>query len=153
MIELYTIQLARWRLAQTRGLCLIDTTAKSGAKAGYGFLAPSWDIVMGIKQGVISEEEYTEVYLGMLKESRLRHPDKWAALLKLPSLAFACYCSSGKFCHRHLLYNDFQSYVKACGADFKLCGEITVGPGEKQHVTKGRKLSNEPVGQQFHQSD
>jgi len=153
MIELYTIQLARWRLAKAHDIQLIDTTAKSGEKAGYGFLAPSWDIVMGIKQGEITEEEYTHVYLRMLAQSRQRYPEKWATLLSLTKVAFACYCSSNKFCHRHLLYEDFQSYVKACGVEFRLGGEITMGPGERQHVTKGRAVTHEANQEQFHQRD
>ena len=61
MIELYTVQLARWRLAQSKNIVVVDTTVKSAPKSGYGFLAPSWDIVMGVKSGEITEEAVNEV--------------------------------------------------------------------------------------------
>lgn len=125
MLELYTVQIARWRLAKEKGISLIDTTVKSSHKSGYGFLAPSWDIVMGIKRGEISESEYTTAYLGMLEVSQVQHPEKWETLLTLPNIAFACFCSSNVFCHRHLLYNYFQDYAKKHGVELKLCGEIT----------------------------
>lgn len=138
MIDLYTVQIARWRLAKEKGVTLVDTTVKSAPKSGYGFLAPSWDIVMGIKRGEISEDEYTDAYLTMLDESQARYPDQWEALLTLPTIAFACFCSSGQFCHRHLLYNYFHAYAKVRGVALRLCGEITMGPGERQSPLKIR---------------
>ena len=136
MIELYTVQIARWRLAQAKGVTLVDTTVKSAPKSGYGFLAPSWDIVMGVKRGEISEEEYTRVYLQMLDDSLAKHPEHWKGLLTLTKFAFACFCSSGKFCHRHLLYDYFQTYAKSQGVEVVSCGEITMGPGERQKTLR-----------------
>jgi len=138
MIELYTVQLARWRLAQSKNIVVVDTTVKSAPKSGYGFLAPSWDIVMGVKSGEITEEEYTNTYIRMLDYSVVANADKWRELLALPRFAFACFCSSGKFCHRHLLASYFQSYAKEQGVELRLMGELTMGPGERQNHARGR---------------
>ena len=43
----------------------LNTTVKSGIKA----FAPTWDMVMGHKQGKISDEEYTKLYYALMRES------------------------------------------------------------------------------------
>lgn len=78
----------------------VDTTVKSGMP----LLAPTWDIVMGHKKGRITDEEYTEAYLKMLR-------DRWDSglkklfqdMLKDNEVTLLCYCRAGKFCHRHIL--------------------------------------------------
>lgn len=100
-MELYTYQIAHWRVVKALGddITILDTTVKSG----YSQLAPTWDMVMAIKQGRISEEKYTRLYHRILDYSRRVNPGFWAALLRLEKVAIGCYCPGGKFCHRHLL--------------------------------------------------
>lgn len=81
------------------GLKLFDTTVKSGEPR----VAPTWQIVLGHKDGSISDDQYTAEYLKILNESYLTNPAWWDALLKRNDLVLACYCRPDKFCHRHLL--------------------------------------------------
>lgn len=100
-MEVYTYQIAQWRLVKklVPDVLVIDTTVKSGIKQ----LAPTWDMVIAIKEGRITEEKYTRLYHRILDYSRRVYPEFWAALLRQPKVAIGCYCSRGKFCHRLLL--------------------------------------------------
>ena len=100
-MEIYTYQIAKWRVvkAHDSGILLLDTTVKSG----YKQVAPSWEMVLGSKDGSMSEEKYTALYHDILDYSRRVNPNFWASLLRLEKVALGCYCARGKFCHRHLL--------------------------------------------------
>ncbi len=102
-MDVYTYQIAKWRLVKAldSGIVVIDTTVKSG----YSQVAPSWDMVMGHKAGTVSDEKYTQMYHDILDYSRQVNPNFWGSLLRLEKIALGCYCSPGKFCHRHLLVN------------------------------------------------
>ena len=119
-MEVYTIQMARWRSLKETDITLIDTTVKSG----YRFLAPTWDMVQGIKRGTLPEEDYTVQYLAGLDRSVLKAPDLWADLLTFPKIALACYCSSHTFCHRHILAKYLKDYAESCNVTIKLGGEL-----------------------------
>ena len=71
-MELYTIQIAKWRHCPS-DVELIDTTMKSGAS----FLAPSKEIVYGVKYQGLSEEEYTKAYYQQMRVSYPTYPEKW----------------------------------------------------------------------------
>lgn len=101
---LYTYQLAHWRRLQDRGVQLIDTTVKTG----YTQVAPTWEMVMGHKQGSVSDASYTEQYSRILEYWWFRDPLFFENLLELPAVAFGCYCKAGVFCHRHLLVTFIQ---------------------------------------------
>lgn len=68
----------------------------------WSFLGPSKDLLLGYKNGSISEQEYTTIYLEHLdeiwpsvKQKLINHKDDNIVLL--------CYEAPDKFCHRHLL--------------------------------------------------
>jgi len=66
--------------------------------------APTWEMVMGIKNHTMSEKEYTKYYLGILKISNRRAHNKWVDILNRDEITFVCYCKKGsKFCHRYIL--------------------------------------------------
>ncbi len=92
----------------------LDTTVKTGVS----FLAPTWEIVMGHKQGKITDEQYTEQYLRMMDKSMQDYPDEWIALLRRRKVVLICYCGRECFCHRHLL----ALWLEKMGA--KYIGEI-----------------------------
>ena len=80
---------------------------------------PGWDLVNGIKEGRLTEEEYTRAYLYKLSyvdlESIKNKVREWE--LQGKDVCFMCYCGVGKFCHRHLLlkamglnYVEFKGY-------------------------------------------
>lgn len=67
----------------------------------YLSLAPSWDIVMGVKAGEITEDEYTYRYLELLNTREL-DPFKVANELG-DGAVMLCYESPKDFCHRHIV--------------------------------------------------
>lgn len=103
-MELYTVQLSQWRTVAKLDIVLLNTTVKSGNKA----FAPSWEIVMDVKRGVISTDEYTRVYHAMMEQSLQTNAKEWERVLGIERVAVACYCQPGVFCHRHLLADIFE---------------------------------------------
>lgn len=122
MITIYTIHMSKHRLLQETTVSLLDTTVKSG----IAFFAPTWDMVMSYKKGVITEEQYIDRYRQALNG---RHRDNPAYLTNyLPEegdLALGCYCKPGEFCHRHLLKYALQNWGKYTNVPVVLGGEIT----------------------------
>lgn len=103
-MKLFTIQLAQWRKAKKLGIPVLDTTVRTGDKC----FAPSWDIVLKVKSGEITESEYTELYKAIMLVSIKLNPSRWAEVLRMESVAVACYCGNGKFCHRYILAEILQ---------------------------------------------
>lgn len=111
----------RWQ-AISRGVTFLDTTVKSGAQ----MFAPTWEMVLGIKGGDITEEEYTQMYRAKMNESWKRDRVKWMALIEGDDpIAIGCYCKPGEFCHRHLLKDIFEKICAAKGLPFYYYGELT----------------------------
>lgn len=119
-MELYTIQLGRWRQAQALRLTLVDTTVKTGALA----FAPSWEMVWGHKNGTLSDAAYTELYYARMRVSYVAQRPAWEQLLQLERPAVACYCARGRFCHRHLLVDIVGLICQARGIAFSRGGEV-----------------------------
>ena len=111
---IHTVQLSR-----SRGLDVpvVDVTVKS-ASGEARFVAPTWDMVMGYKRGIISEEEYTLLYEDILECNERRILDFFSTYDKV---ALACYCRPAAFCHRVLLA---EWLVKKSGASY--IGELSV---------------------------
>ena len=70
-------------------------------------LVPGWDLVMGIKEGRITQEQYTERYLSKL--AGINKEEVWKGLNKISAqngnrdIVLLCYEKRGDFCHRHLV--------------------------------------------------
>jgi len=121
-MKLFTIQMSKWREARNREILFIDTTVKSGD----ALFAPTWDMVMGHKQGTMSDEEYTQRYRQMMIQSWIHNRPRWEQLLRSDEqVAIACYCPPGKFCHRHLLKGIFQELSGQLGVPFEYYGELS----------------------------
>ena len=90
--------MTRLTRAQIRqGVSGIDTTVKS-AQGIWRALAPSWDMVMGYKQGTLSWEAYCAQYAKFLA----RVPNAvWDALAQEEQRTLLCYCRDGWNCHTH----------------------------------------------------
>lgn len=75
----------------------------------YADLAPTWEIVMGVKQGTITNDEYTRRYKLILSKldphTTVNNLGEGAILL--------CYESPDKFCHRHLV----AEWLRGAGYD------------------------------------
>ncbi len=96
-MDIYTAQY------KYNGLDRLDVTVKGQDPLGKSF-APTWEMVMGIKNGTMTQELYTRAYLRMLR----RVPDeKWKELESFAqrhgSITFVCFCKPGAFCHRVIL--------------------------------------------------
>jgi hypothetical protein len=86
--------------AQIRpGVLGIDTTVKSAQELWRAF-APRWEMVIGYKNGHVSEANYTEQYEEILE----RVPaNVWDRLADGETQTLLCYCRDGWFCHTHLI--------------------------------------------------
>jgi len=77
----------------------LDITVKGQHAFGQIF-APNWDMVMGVKQGRITNAQYTERYMNILNNVPQAYYDE---LAKYPEITLVCFCPKGAFCHRVLL--------------------------------------------------
>lgn len=83
----------------------LDITIKSGSGIGKIF-APTWEMVMGVKNGTMSNEEYTAKYYWLLADRWNTHSKEileFVETVKTFPVTIVCYCKKGDFCHRHLL--------------------------------------------------
>lgn len=120
-MEIFTIQMSHWREARSRKIELVDTTVKGKSK----LFAPTWDMVMGHKNGTLSDEDYTKQYRHRMIQSWLANREEWEAFLRREEpVAIACYCNVGCFCHRLLLKDIFEELCKKLNIPFLYYGEL-----------------------------
>lgn len=80
----------------------VDITVKSSKGFARSF-APTWDMVIGIKNGILTEEQYSSKYNDILNGIST---EMWTWLAdqgKHGKLVVLCYCKDGEFCHTNLL--------------------------------------------------
>ncbi len=80
----------------------LNITVKSANLEDRAF-APTWDIVMGHKNGKITDQEYTDEYYRMMRMSYICNTSRWDELLCQERVVLLCYCPPTAFCHRKLL--------------------------------------------------
>lgn len=124
-MKIYTVQMAKWRKVKEQGVELIDTTVKSGLAA----FAPTWEMVLRIKAATeenreLEEKIYTVAYNRLMRLSYGNDRQAWLDLLGKESIAIACYCKEGVFCHRHLLIKYLLAVAKSNGIEATYEGEI-----------------------------
>jgi hypothetical protein len=78
-----------------------DITVKGQDPMGKAF-APTWDIVNGVKNGSVSEQEYVDRYLQILHNIPR---ESWEWLFSRETRTFVCFCAKDAFCHRNILLN------------------------------------------------
>jgi hypothetical protein len=100
-----------------------DTTVKTKKS----FLMPAWDIVLGHKNGTVSDAEYVEVYLKILLASLQSRKSEWLAMLKQNEIVLTCFCTRGKFCHRCIA----ALFLEKFGARYM--GELNTNTGALIH--------------------
>lgn len=120
-MDLWTIQMAQWRVARDLKIPLLDTTIKSGDRV----FAPSWDIVEQVKEGTLSQLAYTELYTQLMRDSYRVNQLRWIEVCQMPVVAISCYCPDGDFCHRHVLAEMFKRVCQHQKITFTLKGELT----------------------------
>lgn len=96
---LHTVYTAQYRYS---GPDRTDITVKGNDPDGRVF-APTWSMVMGVKQGKLSEEDYVKLYLDILQNIIPIDSIDW--LLSVPTRTFVCFCPQNAFCHRNILVN------------------------------------------------
>lgn len=107
-IEVWTIQLGKWRLAKQREIALLNITAGSGVQA----FAPDFELVKRFKRHEMSEDDYTDEYVRRMAQSRKLFPKIWEQLNDKDQVALACYCRAGDYCHRRLFVPLMKSYLQ-----------------------------------------
>lgn len=112
-IEVYT---ARMRYG---GTDRFDITVKSGHKA----FAPSWDIVMGVKNGTVTEKQYLDRYITMMHNSFMNNRSAWVELLSKDIVTLVCFCPRGTFCHRYALVDILIVFGRELGVEVVYRGE------------------------------
>ena len=88
----------------------VDITVK-GQDPNWKEFAPTWDMVMGVKNGTMTEQEYVDLYWNF--DTFVSKPTiigkipstTWDRLLCMPTATFVCFCPKGAFCHRNILVN------------------------------------------------
>lgn len=120
-MDIYTIAIPQWRKAKARDIELFDITVKSG----FQLFAPEASVLWAYKRGEVSDDLYTELYLNRIREHLRQSPEVFEDFLKKPGpIALGCYCSAGKFCHRHLFLEFIRTIAEDNGYCLKYCGEI-----------------------------
>lgn len=67
------------------------------------FLAPNWDLVNGIKNGSVTEEEFRRAYFYSLENKVKGLEELLVDIGKGKKYVFVCWEGKSKFCHRHLV--------------------------------------------------
>lgn len=76
-----------------------DITVKSGDTV----FSPTWEMLIKIKSGEMSKEEYKKQYIELMRKSKNENQEKWRQLIERERVVLVCYCPAGVFCHRVLL--------------------------------------------------
>jgi hypothetical protein len=96
----------------------LDITVKGKDPVGSWF-APTWEMVMKTKKGIMSKEEYTRKYYRLMRERYQKDPGPFKDLLNRDEVVFVCFEKPEEgFCHRYILANIFSRM----GAEYK--GEL-----------------------------
>lgn len=81
----------------------LDITVKGQDPLGKHF-APTWEMVMGIKNSTMTQEQYESQYAKIINQAP---KEAWEELLSFAyhrgCVTFVCFCKAGEFCHRVLL--------------------------------------------------
>lgn len=95
--------------AQYRYTCedRLDITVKGKDPVGRIF-APSWKMVIGIKEGKVDWDEYSSMYHALMVDSYKENRVIWDEVLKRGKVTLVCFCKEGSQCHRYLLAEYFE---------------------------------------------
>jgi uncharacterized protein YeaO (DUF488 family) len=96
----------------------LDITRKSGNAA----FAPSWEIILTAKRGLLPWPDYVVEYTAQMRRSYRETRAEWEALLGGQRVVLCCFCVAPAQCHRTILAR-ILGETKAF--DAKFFGEIT----------------------------
>jgi Active DUF488-N3 subclade len=121
MIHIWTMQLSKWRLAKRDGILILNITAQSGLQC----FAPEFENVRLYKQGALTQDQYTELYLEKMRRCYVQYRNEWNRLEGIEKMALTCYCKAGDYCHRHLFKGCLTKYFDAKKIEYEDHGELT----------------------------
>lgn len=121
-MEIYTIQLAKWRLLEGTDIELVNITLGSGDPT----FAPSPALLADYKAGRASQDVYLAEFYRLCRMRYRHNPGPWHALLAKEKIAVACYCPKDGFCHRHPFVDIMIKIGASQGVIVEYCGEITL---------------------------
>jgi uncharacterized protein YeaO (DUF488 family) len=142
-VDLYTVQISRWRLVRELGIHLLDVTAKSGIAA----FAPLYEDVMSFKRGKMNWDEYKAIYEHRMVQSKRENKEEWEKLKALgDKVAIACYCGADEVhCHRHIFRHIYSDYLKDAQFEVTYHGEIRTYLPVAAHEVPDKKEDAEHV--------
>lgn len=108
----------------------LDITVKSAATPEGRALAPEWEMVNGVKGGCLTEAQYRENYLALLRKRFAADSSPFLEILSRPRVVLTCYCAAGDFCHRLIASEVLAKIGTSRGIEVILAGEIV--PDTKQ---------------------
>lgn len=120
-MDLWTIQLGKWRLAKAQDIELLNITLASGNRA----FAPTPEALKARRLGLMGDEEYTQRYVAKMRQSFVQQRSEWEQLKAKPRLALACYCAAGAFCHRYIFRDLMTAYLTREGVAVQYQGELS----------------------------
>ena len=119
-MNVYTVQMGKYRLAIEKGIPFVDITVRSGIQA----FAPTWPMVNRWKQNKISEDDYAALYRHKVLSEKWAFESDWKELLEYDTVALACYCKAHHFCHRLLLVDILRDIHRNENRPFDYLGEL-----------------------------
>lgn len=105
---------------------VLNTTVKSGAGLGLTLQPPNWELVMNYKKGLIGEDAYTSAYVDALRLRYKANKQPFLDILQHEEVVILCFCTAGKFCHRHLALDVLEKIALAHAIPFERGGELAV---------------------------
>lgn len=91
------------------GETVLDTTIKSASTLVEKAFAPTWEMVMGFKNGHITWEQYAEQYYALMRHRYSLNPAIFHEVVKRDTIVLMCYCNkANRQCHRYLLQEILQ---------------------------------------------
>ncbi len=124
----------------------LNTTVQSGEGLGC-LLAPTWALVGGHKHfealenqdsaaiakwaryTPLSEADYTDGYLKLLRTRYAADKEPFLDLLNRERVTLTCYCGAGDFCHRHIAVKVLEKIAQHHTIPFERGGEIDARTG------------------------
>lgn len=100
-MDLYT---AQYRYS---GYDRLDITVKGKDPIGKVF-APTWKMVMGVKEDKISWDKYCLMYHDLMRKSYQNNREIWNKVLAKKDVTIVCFCPKDSLCHRYLLVEYFE---------------------------------------------
>lgn len=120
VVEVYTIQMARWRVLKNTGIEIIDITLKSGDRR----FAPDSQLFNDYRYNGLSDQDYKDRFTNLMRQRYRQDPYLFDELLGRDKIALACFCGGDKPCHRYLVEDMMSKVAKSRNINYEYKGEF-----------------------------